>query len=632
MIRTVVALDLVNYTRTANKMASVYDASGVALLNRHIQKLVKQGLNAVRLSWREVLPKTTGDGALLYFRTPELAHDFGVVFHEICVARNKNKSIPNREHRWFRVGIASGEVTQTGGDFAGLPIIHAVRREAAGKPGYLLIDMATFKRLPEHCQFRYGPKAKIRDKSGNVHDVRWCKVVNVPEGPGGVVSPDALKASKERLPNEVFAIELLTRPVTATRERRRSGVVTVTIDRRKVKKILISNPAKKEAVARYAPEEKRDELIKRSAELQSFLVGGRSGKNVETADGMCLRWASGGVLSIVQFAGDHLERKWVPLLFRDIRPYGWNIPLGASERWFDAKDRLIEGEGDHLANELCDPWYCLSREFLEEMLIVRGRPTSKAKATLTVRKFEFRPGVLPPQVKAHVDKFGAEHRSLREKEDKFKIAIGRTPPVDVELISMSKRRCTLKVRSDSNEVPEREDVLVCFSLLDLGIEVVKVVEYQLGRTDTMLDGEILISNEGNGFRELVRMPIALISLEYLEEIFGKGNSWEKYTLLSPPSVVARRPPTRDEILVYPWDVNFRMDIAMGRKQRPEDRRKRFVDWFEKFGHHFVDESGKGPIDDENKPDDYGKLPNGVIPSRLFTPATAKILNLYFNFR
>ena len=53
----------------------------------------------------------------------------------------------------------------------------------------------------------------------------------------------------------------------------------------------------------------------------------------------------------------------------------------------------------------------------------------------------------------------------------------------------------------------------------------------------------------------------------------------------------------------------------------ESQRNRFLDWYDKFGEHF--------IKDRERAEDAWNI-SDANPSRLFVPATAKILNLYFS--
>ncbi|MEK6258362.1 MAG: AAA family ATPase [Planctomycetota bacterium] len=476
-----------------------------------------------------------------------------------------------------------------------LPVLEQGTTDPASL-GYAYENLATLiaRRLE-------GVEQLVEDRDAYVREARQRQPTS------GIVSRKEFLRSSERLPGEVFAIELLQNPIEI--ERDKSGQVTVTIDRSNVQEVLISNDGKAAAVRQYITADNVNNLRKVDREIHEFLAGTQPGRmtlNFRDDLGIRLRWASGGVLSIVRFAGDKDRKRWVPLFFRDIRPYGWNTSLGSTERWF---------VGNHLdmshllENDMKDPWNYIAREFIEESLIVDGPPSQGS--TLGLRKFEFKLADVSIPV-AHANDFDDEHIQHRSKEDKLHIREDIANKIEVSIV---KTKCAVKVRSaqGAGHLPERKDVLVCLSLLDLGIEVVRVVEYEIEPNDYMLDGEILVNN--SGVNELVRMPIALISYDYLKRTFGGDDDWQSYTRGFQPSIeVPQAPsPEKGEIMLFTWDVKRRMAVVNG-EWGDDWHRKRFVDWFDKFGKHFVDGNGN---------------PSCENSSPLFVPATAKILNLYF---
>ena len=616
MKRTVVVLDLRDYTGTVLEAANIFEDGDkpevMRLVNKTIQNLVDQGLGVVRFTREECPVTKTGDGAQVIFESPTHAHDFAVGLHEICAARNSKVSRP----MWFRIGVATGEFND---DPIGFPIIWAVRYEGAGKPGWIVIDKATYDGLQMRCQMKYGPQKRIKAK-GRDFTVRFSKVVEM-ASKGGIIDRKELDASKEPFPGEVFAIELLRKPIKIKRE---NGQVSVTIDRSGVKEMLISNDGKMAKTRQYVGDSsKRKRLETLDREIQSFLAGNMPERepnfdlNLKDA-GICLRWASGGILSIVRYK----NREWVPLFFRDIRPYGWNISLGSPERCFkeDILKQPVLKQPPSLEGELQAPWRYMQREFLEESLVFSGTPSKRAK--LSLRRFGL---PIDEITEAVAKRFDADHRVGREQKDELFIDDQGAETHNEIKVKLLETKCTLKVKSKKDpELIPTKNVLVCFSLLDLGIEVVRVARYDLNDDDYMLDGEIRVRDNpetGKREKELVRMPIALISSEYLSNTFGDSEKLRryKYTPGPTPSIDVGKGPHYDpslektEIHVFDWDVGRRMAIINGAPGTVWER-TRYLDWYDKFNRNFFDAYGRFPRNDS---------------SSLFVPGTAKILNLYF---
>ena len=158
--------------------------------------------------------------------------------------------------------------------------------------------------------------------------------------------------------------------------------------------------------------------------------------------------------------------------------------------------------------------------------------------------------------------------------------------------------------------PPEPDLLVCFSLRDLGIEVVRVCSYDLQDDDYLFDGEIYRD------KYLVRMPMALFSSRYLAQTFTDDDKWYHYATPfgEPPSIEVRETPNPEDVFLFPWDIEQRMKIISGERAAEDHERERFWEWLAMFGPHFIDGNGQ---------------PSLASPSSLFVPGTAKVLNLYF---
>lgn len=253
--------------------------------------------------------------------------------------------------------------------------------------------------------------------------------------PGGIVPLDLVHAYKKRLPGEVFVIELLDEPIELKRDR--MGGITITVDRQPVTHCVISNAGKQKLIEECITG--REDVIKKlndkDHEVQRFLTGKISDeKTAESAIfikpkdlGVSLRWASGGVLSLVRFMG----QEWVPLFFRDIPPYGWNLSLGSTERRFNSQGQWDDDDGEHR-----HPWDFIQREFVEESIVINPPPGMGGAGKLyTFRHFAKMPGSTIERWKEHV--------YLRQASDKFKSA-KQNIPIELAQVKL-KPEMTLKI-------------------------------------------------------------------------------------------------------------------------------------------------------------------------------------------
>lgn len=111
--------------------------------------------------------------------------------------------------------------------------------------------------------------------------------------------------------------------------------------------------------------------------------------------------------------------------------------------------------------------------------------------------------------------------------------------------------------------------------------------------------------------------MALFSTRYLARTFTDDDNWYHYATPfgEPPSIEVREPPDpRDDVILFPWDIEQRMKIVSGEREAEDHERERFWEWFAMFGPYFLDGNGR---------------PSLANPSCLFVPGTAKILNMYF---
>jgi hypothetical protein len=411
-----------------------------------------------------------------------------------------------------------------------------------------------------------------------------------------------------RLKNEVFAIELLKNNIYL--QKKENGRITVIIDRNDVQNAVITSRAKGNICKKFITENNKKQLVQKDKEIHDFLsetINNKKQYEINLSQlKIPLRLASGGVFSVVRYKG----KTWTPFFFRDISPFGWNISLGASERHFSKDGKSL----NNLSRELNDPWKFIAREFLEETLVLNREPAVTKEQI--AKKFTF--GITDiRQQRENALKLINAHIECRKKYDNLRVVTTqeKLDPANYDVRTRLQATNTDLIIRHGGEDTFHDDVLVCFNLLELGIEIVKIAEYDLADTDYLLDGEILEHYDGNSklIQELVRMPFALISHSYLEDTFG-GDFEPNYTMdTAQPSIIGK-PIQSEDIHIFDWDVIQRVKILKGDLDDIGIEKKRYEGWYKQFKQYFLD-------DNDN--------PTTENPSSLFTPASAKIVNTYF---
>lgn len=460
--------------------------------------------------------------------------------------------------------------------------------------------------------------SRLSDIDGRLHTMSRQGPLGYEELPGVATKEQVLGG---RLPGQVFAIEILRRPVILERRR---GRVQVTIDRRDITHGIYTNAGKRalcKAMLKGRLKKLADKLEK---QIHDFFLAAPTGGDETLEVDLPLRWASGGVLSVVNWLGSY----WTPLFFRDIPPIGWNISLGSSE-----------AAGDD--TELNAPIAFILREFLEETTILDREPLARRyrkgqkRQRIDARPIHANPvpGIQIPPIEAAND-FAKHHFARRMYEDGLNIKLD---PAAAVLTTFEPTSISVQV-IDSRGVEHDpiNDVLVTINPSELGIEIIKVANYSLEDDAYLLDGEIFAPKDAKS--ELVRMPVGMMSHGYLQEAFGdllggfkysrrdlhtydlspKGRiRWSRQNVVEPSVRANRVPRFPDEVTHFDWDAQMRRRLASKRaqsqtgKQPTTSERARHHAWVRNFDRDF----GKD-----------GKRPVGTA---LFTPATAKALAYYF---
>ena len=391
---------------------------------------------------------------------------------------------------------------------------------------------------------------------------------------------------RERLTGRVFAIELLTQPqqfmyrdrqkIICLNRRHTSDAIYTGAARRKLRDLCLDTPEIEQWAQRV------------DQEIHDFLRG-RHECDLELPLDKCpLRWASGGVFPVVSYRG----RTWTSFFFRDIWPEGWNIPLGGSE----------------VTDNLQDPWSFLWREFLEELLVLRTSPEDLAEQEIYWRHpvFADNPDLRMPA--QHAEAFSAEHIKLREEYDGIRLRASEDQPLRLDTHPTG---TTLEICGALGEAHFTNVFFVAVNPRELGIEIVAPVSYSLDDNDYPLDGEIL-KPEG-GEQELVRMPIALISHEYLRRSFGDIDRPLQFDSENHASVIGADLHA-DDIVIFDWDIRRRLAIANVADGHGTEL-ERHQRWRELFGPAFKDAQETGRFSKQ---------------LRKFTAASAKIASYYLS--
>jgi hypothetical protein len=402
------------------------------------------------------------------------------------------------------------------------------------------------------------------------------------DGIEGIAPRETVFNGEQELPGQVFAAEILKRPVLLQRD---GDGICATVDRTGVTHAVYTTAGKNRLCRRVLSGPALEEAVHLDREIHRFMMGAGDASTIEIpTEKFPLRWASGGVLPIVTWQGE----TWSPFFFRDIPPVGWNIAAGSSES----------------EEELLRPLYFGLREFIEETIVLSRPP--KPGVQIAAKTF---PRLLEDngaQLQRALETVN-RHLAIRSREDGLTLM-----PFDGDGVAADREisarfvptRTRLRVRTESG-VEELANLIVCFNLLELGIEVMSIVRYDLDENDYLLDGEML--TPAGGKTELIRMPVALISHAYLEEVFGGGQmdlDYQQPALIDydrshdvwkqvrseQPSVMPARPVRSGEIAVFCWDVDRRAELATGplgdTRWKKDPMRIRHRKWGKTFTRYF----------------------------------------------
>jgi len=414
-----------------------------------------------------------------------------------------------------------------------------------------------------------------------------------------------LKSKKNR--KETFVAEILNESITLDFSKD-NKCIDITLNRKNVDNVIITTKGKNSLLESFfSPEgitqqDRIERLLNIDNKVQKFLITPSGQESIEenTTTPIPFRWASGGVLSIVKWK----ERDWVPVFFRDIPSVGWNIALGASERHFKNGLFFARADNDSLEKELYKPKEVITREFLEETLIIT------CEGNLNTDPWIIHPILIEGKNPDIYAGFINRHKELRGRYDitgynnnnNKHFAEGDT--INVTPIHFNKNavRNNLLIHSPRYSDPTKSDPdIILFNILDLGIEYIKIVRYNFPDKGIFLDGEVLNDTT------LVRMPVAFLSLDYIKKTFnetsihwGKSNQFPRLSIHEAfqnsrvwdraPSVLVENTP-KHSTNIKETDIYFFMhDIEQRRRIRKQRdiviNEERDQIWFKHFDKHF----------------------------------------------
>ncbi len=166
--RTVAVVDMIGYSTIAKLLEENISAQSVADLNHQIQLFMASSLAAIPDPSSYSVVAKTGDGIIVLFHHADDAHHFGCRVHLAARQHNDLRSERTAE-RWFRIGIATGNVHSTDAatapsEYAGVTIANAVRLESAAQAGEIVIDRQSFEALAAGSKAAYTAETLVRGK------------------------------------------------------------------------------------------------------------------------------------------------------------------------------------------------------------------------------------------------------------------------------------------------------------------------------------------------------------------------------------------------------------------------------------------------------------------------------------
>lgn len=220
--------------------------------------------------------------------------------------------------------------------------------------------------------------------------------------------------------------------------------------------------------------------------LDNVLVKGVSPSYSHDDDDFPFRYANGGTLPIIQIG----SQQYYCLIYREIKPIGWNIANGGSDT----------------REEMLDPFLVVERELREELIMVN--PSRNA-----MYRFEG---------DFHRPEFDQALALMRDRFTSFDVSTLDSVEVPLEWIDgPDQLAVTITDADGSRKQVELPSCFLNINAVDMGIEIDRVAIIHVDESTILIDGEIA-DNQRFG-DELINSVIGLFSVDRVNETIHKTN-------------------------------------------------------------------------------------------------------------
>ncbi|MGB1218441.1 MAG: hypothetical protein ACPG4W_01540 [Flavobacteriales bacterium] len=275
-----------------------------------------------------------------------------------------------------------------------------------------------------------------------------------------------------------------------------------------------------------------------------------------------VRWASAGALPIAKYKGED----WVVLSFRDIEPVGWTVPSGTSGN-----------KHEHVAINST-----IFRKFAEKICLFSSNPYNEENSFVIQKQFYKSDWVNQEPLKNN--EFHSKQHSLRSEHDR--IHINSTNSIK-DRVKLRDVETPFSVKINQETI---EDIIFTINPHEFGIEILRILKFNMDDKDYILDGEI---HESGSF--LLRRPVMLLSLNFLKERYKKEGSLGK--LISSSNCIEGKQLDlipKEHFHIFNTDIESKKKRLSQIKENSSLEKLFYKKWLESYEHLFskvVDQDG-----------------------------------------